>query len=152
LLGIFKLVYLSKILDRTSILSELASTHLEGGPERLSTFFDLASFSRLAKVEVVEWPQVKIKSSIKIPGVKESLSWYGSTFFVPAQSSTPLTDIVTNSWGFPQTILNTIPLAKYDIETVFWPPPAELTIPFTIQRSMNYTSIESLVIADQAHW
>ncbi|SCV68133.1 BQ2448_254 [Microbotryum intermedium] len=124
LMEILKLVHLGQLLDRDVILSELMATHEHAANVGYSKFFDLDLFSFLTNVSIMEWQEVKI----------------------PLETGT--TPEKLSCWGWQDSA----PLKGYNIQTFFWPPPGQLTVPSSIQTSMSFPAMEVLASQSNRQW
>ncbi|SCZ89830.1 BZ3500_MvSof-1268-A1-R1_Chr1-3g01604 [Microbotryum saponariae] len=124
LMEILKLVHLGQLLNRDVILSELMATHEHAPNVGYSKFFDLDLFSFLTNVSIMEWQEVKI----------------------PLETGTSPEKL--SCWGWQDNA----PLKGYNVQTFFWPPPGQLTVPSSIQTSMSFPAMEVLASQSNRKW
>ncbi|KAM0749751.1 hypothetical protein T439DRAFT_326630 [Meredithblackwellia eburnea MCA 4105] len=124
LVEIFKLVHLGQRLDRAAIIPDLRGAHSEGDDVPLGKFFDVPAFSYYSNVSVVDWRNVKLMDSQETE--EEQLS----------------------CWGWR----NERPLERLGIQTDFYPPPGQLSVPSSVETSMTFPAIEVLVSQNQKDW
>ncbi|GAA5977471.1 hypothetical protein JCM5350_004698 [Sporobolomyces pararoseus] len=111
MISIQKLLYFSKITNRVPIIPSLIPVHIDGGPQNISTFYDLPLFYHLTSLPALEMSQVKSSSFWSGEGTKD------------IQEEFPCWSIQEGTVGFPNR-----EAISFDMHGLFvhhWPLPAK---------------------------
>ncbi|GAA5906303.1 O-fucosyltransferase family protein [Sporobolomyces salmoneus] len=109
MISIQKLLYFSKITNRVPIIPSLIPVHIDGGPENISTFYNLPLFFHLTSLPALEISQIKSSSFSTREGTKQ------------IQEEFPCWSIQESTVGFPNR--EAISFDMHGLYVHHWPLP-----------------------------